>query len=90
MRLLWIFLCVLLLVGCSPDLIGTWKDEEGLTELTFEDDHVRFIDVEGTYKIKGNHVILTFDQRELDFEYDLDDDDLTLFINDSKITLHRQ
>lgn len=90
MRILWLFLCVLLLVGCSSRLEGTWKEEEGLTEVTFNDGRVQFMTVEGSYEVKGKDLIMKFEQRDLIFEYDLDGDQLTLFINDSKITLQRQ
>lgn len=90
--LLWtkILLVCLLLVGCSKDdLTGTWYDPQGVTEMTFKEDTVYFFDSFGTYEIRGKYIVMTFNERELKFEYVLEED-LLIHYNDVQIRLKRK
>jgi len=83
-------LCIcLFLIGCSPNLNGRWVNPDGLTEITFSEENVNFFDVEGTYKTKGNKLILVFESMSLEYEYELNGDELILFIDEDELHLER-
>lgn len=78
------------MVGCSKDdLTGTWYDPEGLTEIVFDQETVYFFDSVGTYEIQGKNILMTFDERELKFEYVLEED-LIIYYNDVQLKLQRK
>lgn len=79
------------LMSCKEaSLIGEWKDPKGISEITFNERDVIFFDIEGTYVVKQKRLIMTLNKSELIFEFELVEDQLTLFLNDSKIVLDRQ
>lgn len=89
-RLLILCLCFLL-VGCtSVDLTGTWYDPNGETEITFEENIVYFLGIQGTYTIDGDVLVMTLEDQELSFKFEIKNELLILFYNDSKITLERK
>jgi len=84
-----LLLVVLLLVGCTNDITGTWVDKNGLVEMTFEEENVTFFGVEGTYKVKATKIEMTLGSEVIEFKYELKDDKLILFLEDSNLVLER-
>lgn len=80
----------LLLVSCNQvNIEGTWFDPEGETEITFKEDIVYFLGSEGSYEVKNDSIVMTFTNRVIQFEFDLDQD-LILYYEDSKLKLQRK
>ncbi|MCH4886895.1 hypothetical protein EZV73_04915 [Acidaminobacter sp. JC074] len=84
-----LLLLLLMLVGCTNDITGTWIDKNGLVEMTFEDEKVVFFGVEGTYKAGASKIEMTLGTEVVKFKYKLEDDKLILFLEDSDLVLER-
>ena len=86
-------MAVAVLASCGTKLSGTYKDDAtGLTTLTFDGDKVTakagVVSVEGTYKIDGDKITLTFgnDTLKLGGEQSFAKDGNTITIGGAKYT----
>lgn len=92
LRLIMI-ICLLasVLMACQTISIeGTWKDPSGLSELTFEGDEVNFFGTIGTFVIEKDQLMMTLNDQVIEFTFDLNENELTLYLNEGKIVLERQ
>ena len=86
----FVLICLcLMLIGCNPDVSGNWLDTESQTELSFEDDTVMFFGIEGSYDLKNNKIMMTFDTMTLEYEYDIKNDQLILYLGEDELILER-
>lgn len=87
-KLVLIILCVLL-IGCGRSIDGHWQSTGGSSEIIFDDDKVIFFGVEGSFKVSFGKIIMSFGSKELTYEYDLKEDQLTLYLDDGEVVLER-
>ncbi|MBI9013025.1 MAG: hypothetical protein JEZ08_12405 [Clostridiales bacterium] len=90
MKKKWLIIFCIFLVGCNPDISGKWINPNGSTEIVFNDDSVEFFGVEGTYKFNGNKLVLYLGSKTIEYDYDLKDDRLILYLDDGKLILEKE
>jgi len=85
-----LILLTFLLVGCGSDISGTWVDKNDIVEITFDQDKVVFFDVEGSYKIRGSKIKMELGLETVEYKFELNEDQLILFIEETELILERQ
>lgn len=90
-RIIILLLALLLLTGCSNNnLEGIWKDPNGSSTITFENNEVVFFEVKGTFAVKGNVITLTLNETKIDMKYKINKNRLTIFFEDKELVFDRE
>lgn len=84
-----VLLLCLFLVGCGDSLYGKWTNPEGTTLIDFEEEKVFFFGVEGTYDVKGKTLTLYVGSKTLVYDFELEKNQLTLYLEDGQLKLER-